>query len=395
MNSIKSVLVAGVLLAVAGGVYVAINNKPDGKVPPEVEQAWSDKLNVQMPQAGSWARQAPFGRAGSSRPSAAASGTNAQAAAAPESGAPPFAASSPPDAVQGERILPPFQPRSHPSTSADHNPLPGRNSDRLAPPSHAASASAGLGRPPDDEIPTVFARFMELAERKLDEGRLGEALEALSQLYGDPKLTAEQSRQMTELLDQVAGTVIYSRQHLLEPPHKVQPGETLEQIAERYNVPWQLLAKINGVRDPSNLPPGRELKVVRGPFSAVIDPDNYELTLMLEGRYAGRFAIGIGRDQRPLEGTYVVKDKTINPTYYGPDQVIDADDPNNPLGERWIGLGHPGASHLENLQLGIHGTDNPQNVRSNQGRGSICLGERDIEDLYDILSIGSRVVIRR
>ncbi len=129
------------------------------------------------------------------------------------------------------------------------------------------------------------------------------------------------------------------------------------------------------------------LKVVRGPFSAVIDLDNYELTLILNGRYAGRFAIGVGRDYTGLEGSYSVRDKVANPHYYGPDRIeIDADDPNNPLGEFLIGLDD---------RIAIHGTNDPSNLHRIGGRGSICLGERDIKDVYGILSIGSRVTIRR
>ena len=43
------------------------------------------------------------------------------------------------------------------------------------------------------------------------------------------------------LLDQMAGVAIYSRQHLPEPPYQVQPGDTLERIAEALNVPALLL----------------------------------------------------------------------------------------------------------------------------------------------------------
>ena len=38
-------------------------------------------------------------------------------------------------------------------------------------------------------------------------------------MYYDPNLPAEQAKEITELLDQLAGTVIYSRQHYLEPAY--------------------------------------------------------------------------------------------------------------------------------------------------------------------------------
>jgi LysM repeat protein len=234
---------------------------------------------------------------------------------------------------------------------------------------------------------TKFAEFMKAVQKNLDEGRLPEAHMALSSLYDNPDLPQAQAKLVTELLDQLAGTVIYSRQHLLDQPYLVRPGDTLEQVADRYNVPPVLLARINGIREGVPLEPGQELKVVRGPFNAVIHLDKHELTLMVDGRYAGRFTIGVGCDQPKLEGTYIVREKNANPQYRGPDGItVPGGDPRNPLGKYWIGLSN---------NIGLHGTVDPQNIGRDDNRGTICLGERDIDDIYGILSVGSRVVIQR
>ncbi len=236
-------------------------------------------------------------------------------------------------------------------------------------------------------IQSKFAEFMQAVQKKLDEGRLPEAHLALSSLYDNPDLPPAQARQLTELLDQLAGTVIYSRQHFTEQPYLVRPGDTLDQIADRYNVPPLLLARINGIRENVPLEPGHELKVIRGPFNALIHLDKHELTLMVEGRYAGRFPIGIGCDQPKLEGTYIVREKNTNPPYRSPDGItVPGGDPRNPFGKFWIGL---------SSNIGLHGTVDPQNIGRDDNRGNICLGDRDIDDLYGILSIGSRVVIQR
>jgi hypothetical protein len=243
---------------------------------------------------------------------------------------------------------------------------------------------------PQPDVPapleTEFLAVMQSAKAKLAAGRLAEAHLDLSKYYTTARLTPEQWRLAVDLLDQLAGTVLYSRAHVLEPAYRVQPGDTLERIAMIYNVPCELLAKINGIRDTRQLVPGQEIKVLRGPFEAVVDLARYEMTLLVGGRYAGRFAIGIGRDRANLEGAFVVRDKRANPIYFGPDRVISADDPTNPLGERLLDLGN---------QVGIHGTDNPKSIGMSDGRGAIRLNQRDVEDVYDILSIGSRVTVRR
>ncbi len=246
---------------------------------------------------------------------------------------------------------------------------------------------------PQDEADQAFERLIDQMYQELDAGRIAEAHEVLSPLYFQPGLTPQQSKQITDLLDQLAGTVIYSRQSLLEPPYVVRPGDTLQSIAERYDVPPALIANINGIRDPRGPQPGQELKVVRGPFHAIIDLADYEMTLMLGRLYAGRFRITVGRDQPNLEGTYVVADKGVGPTYYGPDgATFDEHDPRNPLGNLWLGLGERVG---QATRLGIHGTSDPQNIGRDAPRGNIGLDQRDIEDVYGILSVGSRVVIQR
>lgn len=228
---------------------------------------------------------------------------------------------------------------------------------------------------------------MAAAQRELESGQMALALRQLSAWHNHPQLTPAEQQQLGQLLDQVAGTVVYSTQHLLEAPYEVQPNERLEDIAQRYNVPWQLLAKINGIEDPSSLRAGERLKIVPGPFHAVVNLQKQELTLQLaDGSYAGRFRIGIGAEHPPLEGDFAVADKVVNPVYYGRDRAISAEDANNPLGERWIGLGR---------NMGIHGTNNPENVGRTGLPGSITLSERDVEDVFDILSLGSKVTIRR
>jgi lipoprotein-anchoring transpeptidase ErfK/SrfK len=234
--------------------------------------------------------------------------------------------------------------------------------------------------------------MMEAAEREIEKGSMVEVLGKLSPLYGRSDLSAEESRQLTEMLSQLAGEVIYSRKHHLEQPYVVQPGDSLQPIAQQYRVPWQLLAKINGVQDPERLIPGSKLKVLRGPFDAVVLLDRYELVLQVNGLYAGRFPIGIGRDWPRLAGTFLVKEKMTRPTYYGPSGIIEPGEPDNPLGKYWIGLDE---------RIGIHGTNDMRNLRRGDGQGAICLGDRDVEDVYDILSAespswpGSKVAIRR
>ena len=161
---------------------------------------------------------------------------------------------------------------SGPSATAPNPPATAVN---VPPPGPPAAIAASGGAPVRPEFTGLLqAAVAELTAEKFDRTHL-----ELSKWYDNPALTPEEARQLTELLDKTAGTLIYSTRHLLEPAYRVQPGDTLDSIGRAYNVPGELLAKINGISDPRALQPGRELKVVRGPFEARINLQRRELTL--------------------------------------------------------------------------------------------------------------------
>ena len=432
MNFLKNLLIIAILGSLGYGIYVALarNNAGPGQ-PPSVAEGWPAVPKVELPSGK--ASPPPGGSLPlSGNPAWPASPNNVRPSVTPPplpvtstgtatgnplgailpmapvtpypSSAPSPAASagfsstpsSSPIATLGAPMSPDAMSAGTPANPAAPPDRPTSPSDmvrNLAPPPEATAAS-----PADSLLQKKFADFMDAVRKKLDEGKLAEAHLALSTLYGNPDLPADQAKQINALLDQLAGTVIYSRRHYLEPAYVTQQGDTLEKVAQKYSIPWQLLARINGLMPPGApntdspakgqpLPPGMELKVVRGPFEAVVHLDKHELALMVQNCYAGRFPIGVGRDQPKLDGNYTVRDKAINPTYYGPDGVtINPNDPRNPLGGAWIGLTD---------RIGIHGVSDPQAVGRDDNRGTIGVGDRDLQDLYGILSVGSRVTIVR
>jgi LysM repeat protein len=164
--------------------------------------------------------------------------------------------------------------------------------------------------------------------------RIREALEQLS-LHYQAALPEDQRLQMLEWLDLLAGKVIYSTEHWLQAePYVVQPNDTLESIASAWNVPPQLVYNINRskIGDRSDLVPGTELKVVQGPFNAVVNLQRQELTLFLRDMYAGRFPIDLGQDGPGIEhGIFQVQQKLPGREYQSADgQTIAAAAAENP-----------------------------------------------------------------
>lgn len=225
---------------------------------------------------------------------------------------------------------------------------------------------------------------IQTADRQYLDDKRREALATLSIFYNAPNLTGEQRSELLSRLDPLAREVIYSKRHLLEQPHRVGQNETLMDIAAKYEVPWQLLANINQIKDPVTILPGTELKVVRGPFRAEVNLRLKELTLFLGDLYAGRFPIDVGNDPTPKPGTYTIQDKQTAKTYYNhAGSPVPPGSPENPYGNTWLDLGG---------QLCIHGSPS---TTSPTNQGCISLAADYADDLYGILSQGSSVTIRR
>lgn len=205
---------------------------------------------------------------------------------------------------------------------------------------------------------------------------------ALSELYWQhPELRP----QLYERIDQTAKRIYFQPQPHYFAEYNVQPGETLQAIAKKYSVSWEYLERLNKIKAP-RLKAGQSLKVIKGPFGAVVDLSDYEITVHCHGHYVYRFPVGIGKDGSTPIGTFTVEDKVVNPQYNGPEGTIAADDPANPIGERWISLGGG---------YGIHGTIDPDSIGKSESRGCIRMHNKDVEIVYDLLTVGSEVVIQR
>jgi hypothetical protein len=258
--------------------------------------------------------------------------------------------------------------------------------------SHLTSGSTYGGAKDDTGS---FAAAWSAIREKLAAGRLDEALKDLTAWQDKPGMTPSEQEAVHRLLGELAGTVIYSRQHMLAEPHRVQAGERIEDIAAKHKVSAELLAKINGLdlSQPIALRPGQELKVVPGPFSAIVDLDAQRLILELDGRYAGSFPlaqigatlaekIGASADRVELS----VTQKTLTPIYNSPQGEVEAGDPANPLGQHLLGLGN---------ELALHGTNPKASAQVQQPATGIRIGAEDMAEIYDILTVGSRVIVRR
>jgi len=284
----------------------------------------------------------------------------------------------------------PATPPATPLAAADDRYGPISGEPATTSPAMPASVSPS---PSQASSQSSFATSWPIIESALKRQDLVEGYDMLSQWYGNPSLSPAEADRVETLLSQLAGTVVYSTESRLEPPYTVQAGDTLQTIAGQYQVPWQLLAKINGIPAASMVQPGQQLKVVHGPFAAIVELQKSQLTLMLDGRYAGRFPITAEPTATPSEGEWVLEQKLVNPTTAATGVVNTAYDAAAPVDRVLVLRSESPTAGATTISI-TGGPVSPSGPTA-VAPAAFRLSPTDAEEVADILSVGSRVSIRR
>ncbi|MFA5291772.1 MAG: L,D-transpeptidase family protein [Phycisphaerae bacterium] len=175
--------------------------------------------------------------------------------------------------------------------------------------------------------------------------------------------------------------------------YKVQSGDSLAQIGARYKVPYKLLMKLNNIASDKSLRADQVIKVVHGPFHAIVYSSAFTMDLYLQNVYVKSYKIGIGKEghETPV-GLWKaeVGGKMVKPTWTDPDtgKTYHADDADYPLGSGWIAL-----EGIDNRTRGIegiaiHGTNDETTIGTKSSRGCIRLYNGELIEVYDMLEAG-------
>jgi len=233
----------------------------------------------------------------------------------------------------------------------------------------------------------------------LGSNRPVEARRVLTQALMTPGIDQRTARDIRATLTELNERLVFGPQIVPDDPYAfgytIRPGDTLARIASRQNaqVDWRFLQRINGIARPEAIRAGQQIKIVQGPFHAVVAKRDYRIDVFLgEGSdrvYVRSFAVGLGEHDSTPIGRFRVRpnSKLINPAWTNPrtGQHFAADDPNNPIGERWIGLEGITETIRDLSGYGIHGTIEPDSIGRQQSMGCIRLLNRDVELLYEML----------
>ncbi len=193
--------------------------------------------------------------------------------------------------------------------------------------------------------------------------------------------------------------------NVLRPPGAVGPNAVERQdAAQGWRSDGQAVAALPPdeqpeVGPPKELPENLKRQLVefrtREPAGTIIiDTPHTYLYLILGGGRAIRYGIGVGREGFTWSGTERISRMKEWPDWFPPAEMIErqpylprmmAGGAGNPLGARALYLGH--------TLYRIHGTNQPSTIGKTVSSGCIRLLNQDIEDLYDRVQVGTRVVV--
>lgn len=243
----------------------------------------------------------------------------------------------------------------------------------------------------------------------LDNNQLAAAQRSLSATLRSGLLSPSEESQARGVLADLSDRLVFSKSIEVDDPftidYVVRSGDTLSGIVQKMGlqVDWRFIQRINKISRPTSIRVGQPLKLVTGPFHAIVDKDSYRVDVFLgDGNdqvFVRSFRVGLGEYNSTPAGLFKVRrnSKLINPPWTNPRtrEFFGADNPKNPIGERWIGLEGIDERTMDLSGLGMHGTIEPDTIGTDSSMGCVRLHEEDVSQIYEMLVEGvSTVEIR-
>ena len=311
--------------------------------------------------------------------------------------------------------------------TAQANPGAPQPAPTLAPKETTSPASAAL--PPD--LGTIAAppvlgdlasqgqgqakRLLDESARLVQQNQLVLARTKLNAGLMDPRSTPAERAQIRAQIASINETLFFSPTvsagDAITDTYTVASGDSLVRITRKQGLPidWRLLQRINRLPSENALRVGQKIKIVRLPIHAVVHKNDYRMDLYAGSPPAGgsgtsdlgpdgqerdwvyirSFRVGLGESNGTPEGTFVVRpnSKLVNPRWVNPrtGEVFEADNPANPIGERWIGLDGSDDNTRKFVGYGVHGTVDPDSIGQQRSMGCVRLASDDVAVVYELL----------
>lgn len=227
----------------------------------------------------------------------------------------------------------------------------------------------------------LYAQALDLKK----EGEILEAKESYQKILSDHSDFSDIEKVQKELED-LNMELIFS--NTMAPDrtvmHEVLSGDTLGVLAKKYGTTIDLIKRSN--RLTSNvIRVGQKLRMWTGTFNIFIDKSQNLLTLKDQEDILKVYSVSTGEGNITPVGEFKIVSRLVDPVWFNKGIVVPPESPQNVLGTRWLGFDLSG--------YGIHGTIDPETIGRQVTAGCVRMYNEDVEELYNIIPRGTRVVI--
>lgn len=293
---------------------------------------------------------------------------------------------------------PPTQPVGTPSIQP-----PAANPGTSAPVSAPASTPPVIAPPPaQSSRDTAVQMQIAAAESSIASGRQAEARVLLNRALHDPRSSDADCEMLRAKLADLNQSLVFSPTVTPGDPlvetYAIQPGDRLIKVANAADlkVDWRFLQRVNKMADPGRLRVGQKIKLVKGPFHAIVYKSAHRLDLYSDMTdpdgnrlFIRSFSVGLGESGSTPTGKWIVRpaSKLVNPPWVNPrtGEKFGADDPKNPIGEFWLGLTGVDSQTEVLSGYGIHGTIDPASIGHDASMGCVRMLSEDIAVIYEMM----------
>ena len=121
----------------------------------------------------------------------------------------------------------------------------------------------------------------------------------------------------------------------------------------------------------------------------IINSKKNKLGYFKDGVLVKEFSVATGKSSTPTpQGKFKIVNKIKNRPYYS--GGIPGGSPNNPLGDRWLGL-HVGATY--GTTYAIHGNNNASSIGKHVSGGCIRMHNSEIRWLFEQINVGAYAIV--
>ena len=166
--------------------------------------------------------------------------------------------------------------------------------------------------------------------------------------------------------------------------YEVQSGDTLGELAKKFGTTINLIKKSNHLKSDI-IRIGQRLRVWTGSFNILVDKSQNKLLLKEGDEVLKVYDVSTGKESSTPIGEFKILTKLVDPVWFNRGIVLPPESPQNVLGSRWLGFNMPG--------YGLHGTIDPESIGRQITAGCVRMRNKDVEELYEILPLGTEVVI--